>query len=166
MTAVVFRHIGNFYQHTKESRALRFVYKYIKAVSDDLSLPYSPTKFYAPDAVFFDTTNVTYNGATAIKMWMLKLFSPFDKVSLEGMSFVVIDESTDGKTLYTAMVETMVKYFVKSDPKPISVPRLFVFQIEDSKSEDGFDGLQFFNVKLYWDTALLSNDIRRRQELR
>jgi hypothetical protein len=58
----------------------------------------------------------------------------------------------------------MVKYFVKGDPVPISVPRIFVFKIKDTESEDGFDGLQFFNVKLYWDTALLSNEIRRRRE--
>jgi hypothetical protein len=164
MTAIIFKHKGNFDSHTKENRALRFIHKYVKAVSADLSLPYSDTKFYAPAAVFFDTKNVTYSGAAAIKTWMLKLFSPFDKVELEGMSFIVMDESTKSNALYTATVETMVKFFVKGDPVPISVPRMFIFEIRDSVSDDGFDGLQFFDIKLYWDTALLSNEIKRRRE--
>ncbi|RFU26288.1 hypothetical protein B7463_g10043, partial [Scytalidium lignicola] len=166
MAAIIFKHKGDFNSQTKENRALRFVHKYIKAVTSDLSLPYPDTKFYAPSAIFYDTTNVTYTGAEAIKTWMLKLFSPFDKVELRGMSFVVIDETTETGALYTATVETMVKFFVKGDPEPILVPRLFVFEIRDSVSDNGFDGLQFFNVKLYWDTALLLNEIKRRREER
>ena len=164
MAAIIFKHKGNFDSHTKENRALRFVHKYVKAVGADLSLPYSDTKFFAPSAVFFDTKNVTYTGAAAIKTWMLKLFSPFDKMELDGMNFIVIDESTESNALYTATVETMVKFFVKGDPVPIFVPRLFIFEIRDSVSEDGFDGLQFYDIKLYWDTALLSNEIKRRRE--
>ncbi|KAK9481779.1 hypothetical protein V1527DRAFT_478567 [Lipomyces starkeyi] len=164
MAATIFKHKGDFDGHTKENRAVRFVHKYIAEVSADLSLPYSDTKFYAPSAIFFDTTNVTYVGAAAIKTWMCALFSPFDKVSLHALSLIVIDESTETKALYTAIVETMVNYFVKGDPLPISVPRIFVFEIRDSESEDGFDGLQFFDIKLYWDPALLSNEIKRRRE--
>lgn len=164
MAAIIFKHEGEFDSQTKENRALRFVHKYIKAVTSDLSLPYSDTKFYAPSSIFFDTTNVTYHGAEAIKAWMLNLFSPFDRVDLQGMSFMVIDESTENTAFYTATVETMVKFYVKGDPSPILAPRLFVFEIRDSESDDGFDGLQFFNIKLYWDTALLTNEIKRRRE--
>lgn len=163
MIAEVFKHKGDFDSHTKENRALRFIHKYFEAVTGDLSLSYSDTKFYAPNAIFFDTKNVTYSGAAAIKIWMQKLFSPFDKISVDGMSFTVIDETTDLNTLFTATVETMFKFFVKADPQPIQVPRLFVFEIRDSESADGFEGLQFSDIKLYWDTALLSNEIGRRK---
>lgn len=164
MAAIIFKHKGEFNSQTKQNRALRFVHEYIKAVTSDPSLSYSDTKFYAPSSIFFDTTNVTYSGAEAIKTWMIKLFSPFDKVDLQGMSFIVIDESTENKALYTATVETMMKFYVKGDPSPILVPRLFIFEIRDSDSDDGFDGLQFFDIKLYWDTALLTNEIKRRRE--
>ena len=164
MAATVFKHKGEFDDHTRENRALRFIHQYIAAVSTDLSLPYSATKFYAPSAIFFDTKNINYIGADAIKTWMLELFSPFDKVTLDAMSFTVIDESAERRSFYTVNFEAMANYFVKGDPVPISVPRIFVFEIRDSESEDGFDKLQFFDVKLYWDTALLSNEIRRRQE--
>ncbi|KAK9481816.1 hypothetical protein V1527DRAFT_478410 [Lipomyces starkeyi] len=139
MAATIFKHKGDFDGQRRRS------------------LPYSNTKFYAPSAIFFDTTNVTYVGAAAIKTWMLALF-------LLSTNLLVIDESTETKALYTAIVETMVNYFVKGDPVPISVPRIFVFEIMDSESEDGFDGLQFFDIKLYWDPALLSNEIKRRRE--
>jgi len=165
MTAAVFKHTGDFDAHTKDNRALRFVHKYFTDVTSSLELEYPDNQYYAPSAVFFDTKNVTYNGAKNIKTWMLELFSPFDKLGLEGMSFLVVDESNSstGKSLYTVNAETMVSYYVKGDPIPILVPRLFVFEIRDGEDREGWDGLQFFNIKLYWDTALLVEEIKKRK---
>jgi len=163
MAAVVFKHTGDFDARTKENRALRFVHKYFADVSGSLKLEYPDTQYYALSAVFFDTKNVTYTGAKDIKTWMLKLFSPFDKLALTGMSFLLIDESIPGKSLYTVNAETMVSYYVKGDPVPILVPRLFVFEIRDGENGEGWDGLQFFDIKLYWDTALLIDEIKKRK---
>lgn len=121
-----------------------------------------PSLVYAPSAVFFDTTNVTYTGADVIKKWMRQLFSKLDKLEADPKSFLVIDESTANKALYTVNAEFNFRYFVKGDPSPILVPRIFVFEIRDKESEDGFDDLQLFDIKLYWDTAQLKDEIRRR----
>jgi hypothetical protein len=163
MPASVFKHTGDFEAHTKENRALRFVHKYFAEVTSSLKLEYPDTEYYAPSAVFFDTKNVTYTGAKDIKTRMLKLFSPFDKLALTGMSFLVVDESAPGKSLYTVNAETMVSYYVKGDPVPILVPRLFVFEIRDGENGQGWDALQFFDIKLYWDTALLVDEIEKRK---
>ncbi|TVY41473.1 hypothetical protein LSUB1_G002610 [Lachnellula subtilissima] len=163
MAATIFKHTGDFDALTKSNRALRFVHKYFAEVTSSLKLNYPDTEYYAPSAVFFDTKNVTYTGAKDIKKWMLELFSPFEKLSLTGMSFFVVDESTSGKSLYTVNAETMVSYYVKGDPVPISVPRMFVFEIKDDEDGQGWDRLQFFDIKLYWDTALLVGDIKRRK---
>jgi hypothetical protein len=165
MAATVFKHTGAFDMHTKENRALRFVHKYFSDVTGSLELTYPDTQYYAPSAVFFDTKNVTYTGAKNIKTWMLKLFSPFDKLELKGMSVLVVDESSSstGKSLYTVNAETMVSYYVKGDLVPILVPRFFVFEIRDGENEEGWDKLQFFDIKLYWDTALLVDEIKRRK---
>jgi hypothetical protein len=167
MTARIFRHDGHWGSKTRENRALRFIEAYANEVAADLTLPYSPTRYYAPSCTFFDTTNVTYNGAIEIKSWMQRLFSPFDKVEFTGISFLVIDESdAEGNTpLYTVNAEFMANYCFKGDPEPILAPRLFVFTISRSETEDGFDGLQYVDVKLYWDTALVKDEKRRRAQI-
>lgn len=166
MSATIFKHQGDFDPCTKNIRALRFIHNYFEAVSADLSLPYPDTKYYAPSTTFFDTKNVTYHGASTIKTWMLELFSPFDKVALKAFSIILIDESTEKQVFYTVTVETMVSFFMKGDEVPISVPRIFVFEIKDTETEDGYDGLQFSKVSLYWDTALLVNEISRRRNIK
>ncbi len=168
MTVTVFRHEGVFDARTKSNRALRFVHKYFSDVTGSLALSYPDTQYYSPSAKFFDTKNRTYIGAKAIKKWMLELFSPFDKLSLAGMSFFVVEEDTEregGKLerTWTVNAETMVGYYVKGDPEAILVPRLFVFVIKEGETGEGWDGLQFFDVKLYWDTALLLDEIKRRK---
>ena len=148
MAPTIFRHKGDFDAHTRDNRALRFIEAYAHNSASDLTLSYPDTKWYSPDCVFFDTTNVTYVGAKDIKIWMLELFSPFDKVSLEALSFQVVDDSNDkGVFDCTVHTEWMVAYYLKGDPKPIFAPRMFVFQIQDG--EGGFDGLQYVDVKLY-----------------
>jgi hypothetical protein len=162
MAASIFRHKGDWSSHTEENRALRFIHAYTEDVTGNLDLNSSDTKFYAPTAVFFDTTNVTYTGADAIKKWMRELFSKLDKLEADPKSFLVIDESTASKKLYTVNAEFNFRYFVKGDPSPIVVPRMFIFEIRNKESEDGFDDLQFFDIKLYWDTAQLKDEIKRR----
>jgi hypothetical protein len=164
MTGTIFRYNGHWGSETRQNRALRFIEAYGNDVTGDLALPYSPTKFYAPSCTFADTTNVQYHGAVAIKEWMQQLFSPFDKVEFIGLSFLVIDESNteENCSKYTVNAEFMAYYYFKGDPEPILAPRLFVFTIADSETEDGFDNLQNVDVKLYWDTALVKDERRRR----
>jgi len=148
MAPTVFRYKGGFDSHTREHRALRFIEAYAKEITSDLTLNYPDTKWYSLDCVFFDTTNVTYFGAKDIKTWMLKLFSPFDRVGLEALTFQIVDDSDDnGDFDCTVHTEWMVAYYLKGDLKPIYAPRMFVFKIKEG--DGGFDGLQYVNVKLY-----------------
>lgn len=162
MAATIFRHQGSFDHHSRQHRALRFVEEYGNDIASSLQLQYPETKYYSPTCVFFDTTNVTYTGAKAIKEWMLQLFSPFEKIGFEGMSFLVVDEASTDGVRYTVNAEFMMEYYLNGSLEPISAPRMFVFEIGDSVTEDGFDGLQFTGVKLYWDTDLVKSEIKRR----
>lgn len=168
-TATITRHNGTFNQLSRQNRALSFIEAYVSNIASDLTLSYPDTKWYSPTCHFFDTTNTTYIGAKAIKTWMLELFSPFDRVGVESMSSQVVDESNTSNTstggkgaLFTANSELMISYYPKGDPKPILAPRMFVFVIEDAVTEEGFEGLQFTDVKLYWDTDLVKSEMKRR----
>jgi len=148
MAPTVFPYKGDFDAHTRDNRALRFIEAYANNIVSDLTLSYPDTLWYSPDCVFFDTTNVTYIGAKDIKTWMIKLFSPFDRVALEALTFLVIDDTSDkGGFDCTVYTEWMVAYYLKNDPNPIFAPRMFVFRIKEGES--GFDGLQYVDVKLY-----------------
>ena len=168
MTDIVFRHHGNWDATTRESRALRFVEAYATEITSDLNLPYSSTKYFSPSSTFYDTTDVTYRGAENIKTWMLSLFSPFDKLEFTGLSSIVIDESElgGGSPKYTVIAEFLGKHWFKGDPEPILAPRAMIFTIVASETEDGFDGLQYSEVRLYWNTALVKDEKVRRSQVK
>jgi hypothetical protein len=164
MPVTVFRHDGDWDEHTRSNKFLNYIETYVLEVGLDTTLPYPNTKWYSPHAVFRDTTNVTYTGADAIKTWMLQLFSPFDKVTLQGLSFQVVDESDGPVVKATVNAEFQVAYYLHGDPEPVFAPRLFVFTIENAEGEgdEAYEGLQFTKILLYWDPALVKNEVVRR----
>lgn len=141
---------------------MRYIEHYVLDVGMDTKLLYPKRKYYSSECVFRNTTNVTYVGADAIHEWMLRLFAPFEKLTLEGLSFQIVDESEGENIKYTVNAEFQMKYFLHGDPEPILAPRLFVFTIENADSSDAWDGLQFTKVLLYWDTALVMNEVKKR----
>jgi hypothetical protein len=166
MQTKVFRHEGDFDASSRANRALRFIEDYSNSIGADLTLSYPDTKYYGPHCTFFDTANVTYTGATAIKAWMKQLFAPFDKLHYEGTRFLVVDESEGNGAKYTVVAEGMMYYWLKGDPEPILAPRIFVFSISEAETSEGFDGLQFSDVRLYWNTALVTSEAQRRAAMR
>jgi hypothetical protein len=165
MTAAIFRHTGHWDADTRQNRALRFVESYAEELSSDLALPFSPTKYFSPSCTFYDTSNVTYRGFREIKAWMQRLFTPFDKLDFTGLSFLVVDESGRGLgPNYTVIAEFIGNHYFKGDPEPIVVPRLMVFTLAESETDDGFDGLQYVDVKLYWNTALVKDEKMKRDQ--
>ena len=169
--AAIVEHIGPLNASSHQNRALRFVESYSTEVCQDLTLPYSSTKYFSPTCDFHDTSNVTYHGADAIKAWMQQLFSPFDKLDIPTRKAIVIEHSTsrDSHTngieqspIYTVVVEHDAHHWFKGDSEPIVVSRAMIMEISASVTDDGFDGLQFSNVRLYWNTALLVEERKRR----
>jgi hypothetical protein len=171
--AAIVHHIGPLDASSHQNRALRFVESYSTEICQDLTLPYSPTKYFSPTCDFQDTTDVTYQGADAIKAWMQQLFSPFDRLDIPTRKAIVIEHSTskdsrnDGieqSPIYTVVVEHDAYHWFKGDAEPIVVPRAMIIEISESVTDDGFDGLQFSSVRLYWNTALLVEERKRRVE--
>jgi hypothetical protein len=95
---------------------------------------------------------------------MQRLFSPFDKLDFAVISCFSVNESdpNDKKPRYIVIGEFLGKHWFKGDPEPILAPRLMVFNIDVSETEDGFDGLQYSSVRLYWNTSLVKDERMRR----
>ncbi|KAJ5453715.1 uncharacterized protein N7458_004671 [Penicillium daleae] len=164
MSFPVFRHNGPWNETSRQDRGLRFVESYATEITSDLTLPYSPTKYFSPSCTFYDATDVTYNGADDIKSWMQRLFSPFDKLEFALIGCFSVNESdlNDKKPKYTVVAEFLGKHWFKGDPEPILAPRLMIFNIDVSETEDGFDGLQYSSVRLYWNISLVKDERARR----
>ena len=160
MGSHVFRHNGPWSPESRQNRALRFVQSYADEICQDLSLPYSPTKYFSPTCDFEDTTRITYHGAIEIKTWMQGLFEPFNKLDFPPRHCIVVDDSdrNGSEPVYTAIAELDGYHWFRGDTEPIVVPRIMIFEIRQSVSDDGYDGLQFTKVKLYWNTSLLKEE--------
>jgi hypothetical protein len=94
---------------------------------------------------------------------MQRLFAPFEKLVVEGLNFLVVDESdaASGKVGYVMFAKLRLDYYLKGDKVSIEVPRMFLFEIGKDEDGEGWDGLQIFRVKLYFDTSLLVGEIEK-----
>lgn len=160
----IFQHEGPWSSHSRQHPALSFIETYTAETCGDLSLPFPATRFFSPTCSFYDTTNVTYTGATNIIEWMRGLFAPFSKLEFECINTFVIDWTSDQQhgPKYTVIGEFDAYYWFKGDSERISVPRMMIFEIGSGSSDDAIHGLQYTGVRLYWNTAILKNERLRR----
>jgi hypothetical protein len=126
---------------------------------DTCNLSDAYSVWYSPDAVFHDTTTAVYIGGERIWTWIQGLFSPFSKIHHQGEEFCVITKPDGTFVVYSSFLS---HFYFKGDPVPAIIPRFFVFTLGASKTEDGCDGLQIREVRLYWDTALIGAHLKRR----
>lgn len=98
---------------------------------------------------------------------MQRLFSPFDRVQHEMVEArVVPDES--GKAVVYAQLSTHFR--LRGDDEEIVAPRFFVITIGNAAGMyEGTDGMQIYDVRLFWDTGILGRYVterKRRENLR
>ncbi|KAH7072409.1 hypothetical protein FB567DRAFT_597800 [Paraphoma chrysanthemicola] len=165
MAISVVKHTGPWDESSRQNRALRFFESYVHAVTSDFTLPFPPTRYFGPSCEFKDTTFVTYKGPENIKTWVQGLFGQFEKLEFDNIAVYSLDESESqpGKALkYTVFGDFLGKHWFKGDPEPILAPRALHVTIVESETEEGFDGLQIDEFRLYWNTALLKDERVRR----
>lgn len=156
----IFEHQGHWDDHSRQSPALKFLEGYgTKVDTCDLSTT-PPSTFYAPNAVFHDTTNNLYIGAPTIWDWMKGLFAPFSHIHHEGVHFLVVPRHDGASVVYA---EFLTRFYFLGDSEPVEVPRFFVFVVgkSEGREREGFLGLQIREVRLFWDTGLLEAHLKK-----
>jgi hypothetical protein len=151
---------------TASRPSLGFIKKYTSKVDSlDLSGPFSA--WYAPGAKFYNGDGSVYDGGQQIWDWMHDLFSPFAQIEHVVTTTRVLDGViAAGKTCDLLVLETETSFRLKEplDGEAIRVPRLLMFLVGPATTQDdGTDGLQIWEAKAYWDTAVLGRAIRQRQ---
>lgn len=88
--------------------------------------------------------------------WMKKLFGQFEGLRHDIVNIWEIRQNDNSSTLFVQMVRNIWIPGNKTEKPEVSAPTFWVCSIGTADNEDAFAGLQFKEVWLYWDTALLA----------
>ena len=149
-----------------QGSSIDFIRSYTgKIDSLDLSGPFSA--WYAPSAVFYNGDGKIYDGGRAIWEWMHSLFGLFAKLEhLVKTTRVLGGVNSVGPMCDLFVMETETHFWLKAplDGEAIHVPRLLMFLVGPEEIQgEGTDGLQIWEAKAYWDTAVLEREVKLRQ---
>lgn len=95
---------------------------------------------------------------------MSRLFSPFSKIHHEVVELRVVPGMNGRDVVYA---EFLTHFWFRGEEDELKVPRFFVFTIGKAEEAAGTDGLQFEEVRLFWDTGVIGRFVtekKRRQE--
>lgn len=158
----IFTHRGPWDSHSRQSKTLRFVEKYFDTI-DSLKVESTPsTAFFAPSAVFHDTKGDVYFSGPHIWDWMKRLFKPFDTILHEVVELRVISEG-DRDVVYG---EFMRHFRLRGDKTEIISPTFVVLTVGPAEEGGGTDGLQAYEVSVFWDTGIVSRYVRSKEDER
>jgi hypothetical protein len=147
-----FAHQGPWDAHSRQSRVLRFIEKYVLKV-DSLDLASTPsTTFYSPLAILHDNKGDAHLGGSAIWQGIQRLFAPFSRTFHEVVEIRVVPGADGREVVYG---EFLTHFWLKGDSEDIVAPRFFVWTIGEAVDYAGTEGLQFVEARLFWDTGIL-----------
>ncbi|KAH8695379.1 hypothetical protein BGW36DRAFT_462978 [Talaromyces proteolyticus] len=136
--------------------AQRFYKDYVDAVDNHGFTHGSGLRYYAKDAIFHNQNNAQYKGGDEMWAWMKKLFGQFQRLRHDHVSICEIRHE-DGTAQIMSQSHRNIWLSGNSTDKPsVSIPLCFVCRIGPADDPRAISGLQYKEVWLYWDTALLS----------
>jgi len=158
----IFTHHGAWNEHSRQSPTLEFIEKYFLKV-DSLDLLSSPSSaFYASSALLHDTKGQVLVSGPRIWQCIQRLYSPFDRVHHEMVEVRVLPDE-EGKVVVYAQFLTYFR--LRGDEEEIVAPRFFVITVGGSDGiYEGTDGLQIYDVRLFWDTGILGRYVTERKK--
>ena len=112
----------------------------------------SAPDFYSKNAVFHNQNSAIYRGADKMRTWIKQLFADFERIARDVVSLLEI-ERDDGTTQVVSQEYVICN---KSNDPTVSIPMALIAIIGRENDGKSPKGLQFKEVWLYWDTALLS----------
>lgn len=155
-----FLHHGPWDVHSRQSRALRFIEKYITTV-DSLDLTSTPSStFYSPLAMLRDNKGDAHLGGAAIWNKVQRLFAPFSCIYHEVVELRVV-AGLDGRDVVYG--EFLTHFCLRGDEEEVVAPRFFVWKLAEAVDGAGTEGLQLVEARIFWDTGILGRHVTKRQ---
>lgn len=142
-----------------QSPAQVFYKEYVSTMDSGGFNQGSGTCFYAPSVIYHAPNGTTYHDGDQMWRWMRELFAPFERLNHPIHSVREIahtDDDAGTVTLYARATRRLWMNGNKSDKPDVEVPMFWMCTIGPAETKDGFGGLQFKEVWLFWDTAVLT----------
>lgn len=183
----ILTHTGPFDSRTRADPTLNFFEKYVHSI-ETLNLTNQYPNFYAPNSTFYNANGTAYVGGPAIATFIEGLFTPFNKIIVNEHVHRVIpfaatpalgdegannaqDKINSELCMYTTkcnwiFTEHDFIFFLSPplDGPGIPVRRSMTFLAGPAQvAGQGTDGLQWYEVKVWWDEVVLLNEISRRK---
>jgi hypothetical protein len=158
----IFTHHGPWNDHSRQSPTLRFIEKYINRI-DSLDLSSTPSSaFYSPFAELHDTNGDVYTSGPHIWGCLKRLFTPFDRINHDVIEIRVVPDGSGKDVVYA---QFLTRFRLRGDEEEVVAPRFFVFSVGEAEAEGlgGTDGLQIFELRVFWDTGILGRYVTERK---
>lgn len=133
----------------------RFFRQYVDAVDSKGYNVGSGLKFYSKDVTFHNQNNAVYHGGEEMWAWMKKLFGVFERIKHDFVHLVEIERDDGSSQIYTQAIRKLWLLGNAGEEPTVSIPVTMIAIIGESGVEGTPEGLDFKEVWLYWDTALL-----------
>ena len=167
----VYIHSGPWDASSRSYPALEFLEAYTSKIkSCDLSGPFEA--WYAPSTVFFNADGKVYRGGQVVWEWIGKLFAPYRKMGEQDESQVarlvvdseLVDQTGHRRKGDLILYEHVMVFYPKLGGEGIPVRRMMEFVVGESEvAGQGTKGLQIWQGKVWWDTAVLQGEMERRK---
>ncbi|KAB8236522.1 hypothetical protein BDV23DRAFT_168779 [Aspergillus alliaceus] len=139
-----------------QSPAQEFFKNYVDTVDANGFNYGSGTKFYAKDATFHNQNNAQYNGGDEMWAWMKQLFGKFRQMRHDFINVYEITNDDGTTTILSQNVRHIWMPDNTTDSPSVSIPLSWICRIGPADMGGTLNGLQYKEVWLYWDTALLT----------
>ncbi|GAQ46490.1 hypothetical protein PDE_05902 [Aspergillus niger] len=121
----------------------------------------SGLRFYSKNVIFHNQNTAQYNGGDEMRAWMKRLFEQLKGLRHDFHNLWEV-RNDDGTT-------TIISQWTRNNWLPerdteeptVAIPLSRISTIGPADSADALDGLQFKEVWLYWDTAMLAKYLPR-----
>ncbi|KAJ5126431.1 hypothetical protein N7448_005733 [Penicillium atrosanguineum] len=139
-----------------KSPTQQFFKNYVETVDANGFNSGSGTRFYAKDAIFHNQNNAQYNGGDEMWAFMKQLFGRFRKMKHDFINVFEIENDDGTMQLISQNVRNIWMLDNETDQPSVSIPMSWICRIGPADEMGTANGLQYKEVWLYWDTALLA----------
>jgi len=136
--------------------AIKFFLDYGKSVDGYLWTSGDGAKYYHQECVFHNTNTADYTGPDQMWNWIRQIFGQFGALRHDIHQIIDIEQDDGTDLLAVQMTRNIWVKGSNSKEPEVAAPGSMWARIGKGDSPIAYEGLQFHEVWLYWDTMLLA----------
>ncbi|KAF2159790.1 hypothetical protein M409DRAFT_29789 [Zasmidium cellare ATCC 36951] len=138
-----------------ETRTEKFFEAYANAVNTRAFSESPLTKWYAPSIVTRSETLKEFHGVQAMADWMRDLFIAFERINHIPETYLEYRNPDGTVTVHATFLRHFWLKGNKGEEPDSNTPVAWFAKVEPAETEDGYDGLHWKELQLFWDKTKL-----------